>query len=43
MKILDDPSLLFDGDRLKKIAGEVKQDKKSIIKSAENYNNKYKN
>ena len=42
MKILNDPSLLFDGDRLKKIAGEVKQDKKSIVKSADDYNNKYK-
>lgn len=41
MKILSDPSSLFDGDRLKKIASEVKQDKKTILKSAEDYNNKY--
>jgi hypothetical protein len=42
MKILDDPSLLFDGERLKKIAGEVKKDKNTILKSAEEYNNKHK-
>ncbi len=42
MKILDDPSLLFDGERLKKITKEVVKDKNSILKSAEDYNNKYK-
>lgn len=42
MRILEDPTLLFDGERLKKIAGEVKKDKQTIIKSAEDFNNKYK-
>lgn len=42
MKILDDPTLLFDGERLKKITKEVVKDKNSILKSAEDYNNKYK-
>lgn len=41
MKILNDPSLLFDNERMKKKIGEVKKDKESIIKSSQDYNNKY--
>lgn len=42
MKILDDPSSLFDGERLKKIATLLKKDKNTVLKSAEDYNNKHK-
>lgn len=42
MKILNDPSLLFDNERMKKKIGDVKKDKQSIVRSAEDYNSKYK-
>lgn len=41
MKILQDPSLLFDEERMKKKIENVKKDKGSILKAAEEYNNRY--
>lgn len=42
MKILNDPSLLFDDERLKKTKEDVKKSQNSICKSADKYNNRYK-
>lgn len=41
MKILNDPSLLFDDERIKKKIGEVKKDKQSIVNAARQYEHKY--
>ena len=42
MKILNDPSLLFDNERIKKKIENVKKDKQSMVDAASDYNNKYK-
>lgn len=42
MKILNDPSLLFDNERLKKKIEEVKKDRGSMTNAAQDYNNRYK-
>lgn len=41
MKILNDPSLLFDDARIKKRIADVKKDKRGILNAAETYNDKY--
>ncbi len=41
-KILNDPSLLFDSERLAKKTQEVKKDKQSLTNAASNYNERYR-
>jgi hypothetical protein len=41
MKILNDPSLLFDNERLAKKIEEVKKDKQGLTNAASSYNVKY--
>lgn len=41
MKILNDPSLLFDNERIKKKIEDVKKDKQGIVNAANSYNDKY--
>jgi hypothetical protein len=40
-KMLNDPSLLFDADRLKEQTKKVEKDRKNISEAANQYNNKY--
>ena len=41
-KMLNDPGLLFDNERLQKKINDVKKDKGNLTEAANNYNNRYK-
>jgi hypothetical protein len=43
MKILNDPTLLFDNERFSKKIEEVKKDKQGILNAANDYNNRFRN
>jgi len=42
MRILNDPTLLFDNERIAKKIEAVKKDKKGLVNAASDYNSKYK-